>query len=73
MDRYSTQNAVDNVNGYFMPRPGESSQSAFVRAKAETIANIQKYVTNTEALTFEKFMQVTRRVEVKGNNHAGQK
>jgi hypothetical protein len=71
MDRYSTQNAVDVVNGYFTPRPGESSQSAFLRAKVESLSNIQRYVENIGALTYETFLKITRRTDMKGNNHAG--
>ena len=73
MDRYSTQNAVDCVDGYFMRKPGESAQSAFLRAKAESVMNIQKYVPTIEALTFEKFMQATclkHSTFSEGNNHA---
>lgn len=55
MNQYEQTNAGHLIDGYFIPRPGESKIKAFERAKAETLKNLVASVANVEALTLEQF------------------
>jgi len=55
MNQYEQLNAGHAVDGYFIPRAGETKESAFNRAKAETLANMRKSLANVEALTLSQF------------------
>ena len=55
MNQYDRENAVNWIEGYYMPRPEEKDVDAFHRAKQETIANFKIYLQNIEDVTYEMF------------------
>ena len=48
--RYEIENALENIKGYWLPRPNESRQSSFNRAKQEYIKNLKRYIEVAEAI-----------------------
>ena len=61
MSQYDIKNAAERVEGYFIPRPGESDEKAFERAKTETVANMKNALTQTESLTFDQWKASLRK------------
>jgi non-ribosomal peptide synthetase component F len=58
IDRYELQNTVDKVDGYFIRRPLEAVEPAFVRAKAECLTHLRRQIECIEALTIDQFSEV---------------
>ena len=48
--RYEIKNALEKIKGYWLPRPNESRQSSFNRAKQEYIKNLKRYIEVAEAI-----------------------
>ena len=48
-------NALYACDGYFIPRPNETNEQAFKRAKKEYEMALTKCIKNVNDLTFEKF------------------
>jgi hypothetical protein len=48
--RYEIENALEKIKGYWLPRPNESRQSSFNRAKQEYIKNLKRYIEVAEAI-----------------------
>lgn len=46
--QYELKNAMEKIHGYWMPRPNESRQDAFNRAKAEYIKALKRYIEVAE-------------------------
>ncbi|MCP4116478.1 MAG: hypothetical protein GY737_13920 [Desulfobacteraceae bacterium] len=56
MTQIELKNAAWRVYGYFFPRPCENDESAFKRAKAELITNLEKDLSNVKAITFDQYI-----------------
>jgi len=55
MTQIQRENAIHRIRGYFLPKPGESNEAAFARAKEETLTNMRRDVADVEAVTPEQF------------------
>ncbi len=59
MDRFKKANAAIKIDGYYLPRPEESSlgkqETAFNRAKEEALTHLKNQVMDIEDLTYEDF------------------
>ncbi len=59
INRYDKQNAARWINGYYDPRPHESTlgknAEAFARAKDETLRHMRNQLAQIEAMTFAEF------------------
>lgn len=55
MDQYQQMNAVEKIEGYLIPRPGEEMPAAFERAKAECLRHLRDQVTHVESITVDQF------------------
>ncbi|AIE64547.1 hypothetical protein ACVNAN_001679 [Enterobacter hormaechei] len=59
MDRFKKANAAIKIDGYYLPRPEESSlgkqETAFNRAKEEALMHLKNQVMDIEALTYDDF------------------
>lgn len=55
MPQIDEENAVEKIYGYYTPMPNESAESAFNRAKAETITNFELYLANVKHIDFERY------------------
>lgn len=57
MNRYELQNAVEKVDGYFLPCPSKSggNPAEFERARNECLHHLKAQINNIQALSFEQF------------------
>lgn len=57
MNRYQLQNAIEKVDGYFLPSPSKpgGNPAEFERAKTECLYHLQTQINNIQALSFEQF------------------
>jgi hypothetical protein len=55
LSQYELQNAVERIDGYYMPRPPMSAEERFNHAKGECLANMRMALEQTESITFEQF------------------
>ena len=58
MNQYQIKHAAEKIEGYVVPRPGELTESAFGRAKEETIKAYESYIKAFKELSFEQFKGV---------------
>jgi len=58
MNQIQRKNCAEKIEGYLVPRPGESSEAAFSRAKRETIIAYQNFIENLYELSFDNFLAV---------------
>ena len=63
--RYEIENALEKIKGYWLPRPNESRQSSFNRAKQEYIKNLKRYIEVAEAipLTWEDIILLDKKAK----------
>lgn len=61
MNQYEEQNAVERIDGYYLPRQLVSQEENFKRAKTECLMNMRKALEQTESVTFEQFIRRTKR------------
>lgn len=63
MDRYELHNAVEKVDGYYIPSPAQQSgyegglEGAFLSAKAECLRQMQKQMDDIKSLSFLQFAE----------------
>jgi hypothetical protein len=50
MAQNQRQNAIHKIDGYYLPRPGESHPKAFDRAKQQTIEQLRSDLENVEEI-----------------------
>ena len=55
LNQYELANAVERIDGYYLPRALHSHEECFNKAKAECVANMRKALEQTESITFEQF------------------
>jgi len=55
MDRFQKENAIEKIDGYFFKRPNETDLGAFMRAKKETIDNMQRQLDAINEITLVDF------------------
>lgn len=55
MTQYEIQNAIFAIDGYYVPRAGEPSSSAFQRAKVEAEKNLKDRLSHIEAISFGRW------------------
>ncbi len=55
MNRYELDNAIEKVQGYYIPRPSEKPQAAFERARQEAVRRLTETIANINALDFQQF------------------
>ncbi len=55
MDQYQEMNAIEKIEGYLLPQPGESLPTAFDRAKAECLTRLRAQIEHVESITADKF------------------
>jgi len=55
MDRYELRNASDLINGYYIPRQGETKKETFSRAQKETVENLKNQLQCVESLVLDKW------------------
>lgn len=57
MNRYQLQNAIEKVDGYFLPSPTKLGgyPTEFERAKTECLYHLRAQIDNIQALSFEQF------------------
>ena len=55
MSQYEISDALECVEGYYLPRPNESREAAFTRAQEEAVKHLQRRADNARAVTFERF------------------
>lgn len=55
MTQYEIQNAIFAIDGYYVPRAGESPASAFLRAKVEAQNALKDRVAHIESITFPRW------------------
>lgn len=55
LDRYQRHNAAMKVEGYYFPKPLESPESAFSRARAEAVTHLQRQLDQVKSLTIEEY------------------
>lgn len=57
MNRYELQNAIEKVDGYFLPSPSKPGGNTveFERAKNECLYHLRVQIDNIRALSFEQF------------------
>ena len=55
MNQYQIENAIHKIDGYHIPRPNESREASFLRAKAETVSQLKRDVEDVEAVTMQQF------------------
>ena len=55
MNQYQTKNAAEWIDGYMVPRPNESTEAAFERARLETVQAYEEYIRTVKCLSFEEF------------------
>lgn len=61
MNPYLRLNAVEKIDGYVVPRPGEALEKAFARAKAECATHIRKLADAVDATDHATYTAVRRR------------
>ena len=62
MTKYQKDNAVEKIDGYFMPRANEGGvEGAFERAKAECILQLNIQLRNIQLITLTQFKEGTLR------------
>jgi hypothetical protein len=60
MDRYTKENAIHQIKGYYFLRPSEVggvSQAAFDRAKGECIENLSRDLQVVQDIQFADFIK----------------
>lgn len=66
MNRYELENAINDIDGYFLPRPHEDGNKreieAFNRAKAEVLKNLERKMACIASVSVEQFYQAKKRV-----------
>ena len=60
LTQYQIKNAVFKICGYFMSKPLEDDESAFNRAKMDTIAQLKKDLADVEGITFHQFQDADK-------------
>jgi hypothetical protein len=60
LSQYEVQNAAALIDGYFIPRPLEQTESAFERARAECLKHMRRTVECLEEMTVEKYRDARR-------------
>lgn len=60
LNRYDVENVRHTIEGYRLPRPFETPEAAFARAKEEALKNLREYVAKVETMTSEKFYTLKR-------------
>lgn len=56
MNRYQITNACHKIHGYYMPKYNDTLETAFNKAKQETIEQLKKDLADVENITSEIFM-----------------
>ena len=49
------ENSIEKIDGYFLPRPNESRDAAFERAKRELLSNLQRQIDVCASITAERY------------------
>jgi len=60
VNEYERQNAVEKIDGYFLPRPNEDAAAAFARAQVECLTHLRRQLAHVEAITLREFREVRR-------------
>jgi len=55
LDRYRKDSAMHRIEGYLIPRPGESYESSFHRAKAETVKYMRRDLADVHDIVVKDF------------------
>lgn len=50
-EQYEREKACFRIDGYYIPRPNETSAAAFERAKVELLRNLRQDIEAAEAIT----------------------
>jgi len=58
--QYRNRAAAFKLDGYFLPRPNESPQATFDRAKTELLFYLQRDKDDCEKMSFETFLAETK-------------
>lgn len=57
MTQSERQNAIHKIDGYYLPRPGESNQKAFARAKQQTIEQLRSDLKDVEEIAADTLLK----------------
>jgi hypothetical protein len=60
MTQYQIFNAVHKIYGYYIPKPLESMESAFIRAKNEAIMQLKKDLDDIENITHDMYKGIKK-------------
>lgn len=64
LNRFQIENSTFRIDGYYLPRPEESPETTFARAKKELREAILRDLSDADALSLDQFLSERRRAGV---------